>query len=79
MHVLPIFKSERKVQSLGDSLALTLPSLYTKLNRIDKGEKLNTYFLTEDVLIISNLDEPGLMKGITEFLGKLEKKDVFTE
>ena len=76
---MPIFRSKRKVQSLGDSLALTLPSLYTKISQIDKGEKLNAYFFTEGLLVISNLDEAELEKSILEFLDKLEKKEVFTQ
>ena len=76
---MPIFKTKRKVLSLGDSLALTLPSLYTKINQIDKGENLNTYFITEDLLIISSLDESELEKGILEFLKKIEKKEVLTQ
>ncbi len=76
---MPIFKSKRKVQSLGDSLAMTLPSLYTKINQINKGENLNIYYFTEDLLIVSNLDESKLEDSISEFLKKLEKKEMFTE
>ena len=76
---MPIIKSRRKVQSLGDSLAMTLPSLYTKINQINKGENLNTYYFTEDLLIVSNLDEGKLENSILEFLKNLEKNEVFTE
>ena len=76
MRDVPIFSSKRKVQSLGDSLALTLPSLYTKINEINKGKHLTTYFCTEDIIIISLDDDFEKLKtNLDIFIRELEKKN----
>ena len=76
MRDVPIFSSKRKVQSLGDSLALTLPSLYTKINEINKGKNLTTYFCTEDIIIISQDDDFEKLKiDLDIFIRELEKKN----
>lgn len=70
---MPFIKSKRKVHSLGDSLAMTLPSIYTKMNNIKKGETLEIYYHIEDILLVTNKDQEKVINSITKFLSELKK------
>ena len=69
---MPIIKTKRKVLSLGDSLAMTLPSIYIRLNNINKGETLDAYYFIDDFIIICNKGKKQLKKGLEEFIKELE-------
>ena len=71
---MPFIKSRRKVHSLGDSLALTLPAIYTKMNNIKKGETLDIYYYIDDIIII-NKKNNNLKESILNFAAELEKEE----
>ena len=55
---MPVFKSSRKVQTFGSSLAMTLPAMFVKANEIEKGSVLKVHYNLNGVLVISNCDDP---------------------
>jgi len=72
---MPVFKSSRKVQTSGSSLAMTLPAMFVKANEIEKGSLVNVYFDLNGVLVMSNCDDPkNTRKCLIEIVKKLEEK-----
>ena len=72
---IPVFKSKRKVQVFGSSLAITLPALFVKGNEIEKGCMTNTLFGFEGVLIATWLDDHDSLKRILyNMIDELEKR-----
>ncbi len=55
---MPVFKSSRKVQTFGSSLAMTLPAMFVKANEIEKGSVLKVHYNLNGVLVISTCDDP---------------------
>ena len=72
---MPVFKSSRKVQTSGSSLAMTLPAMFVKANEIEKGSMINVYYNLDGVLVIAYCDDPKNMKKyLIEIATKLEKE-----
>ena len=73
--MVPVFESSRKVQSVGSSLALTLPAFFVKANNIEKGELLEVYYNLKCVLIVSFCDNSReLGEGVVEIIESIMKK-----
>ena len=73
---MPVFKSSRKVQTFGSSLAMTLPALFAKVNEIKQGSVLNVYYGLDGVLVLSSNEDEGSMKEIVEkILKDLDEDD----
>ena len=71
---MPVFKSSRKVQAFGSSLAMTLPALFVKANEVEKGSMTNVYYGLNGVLVTSMVDEPEVIrKCLEEIMEKLEE------
>ena len=78
MHVngvtLKLFKTTRKVQLFGSSLALTIPAMFAKINDIEKGKRLNLFYDLNGTLILANCEnEEELKKCLINVLESLEK------
>ena len=72
---MPVFKSSRKVQSLGSSLAVTLPALFCKACEIKKGVKAEVFYNLNGTLIISLCDDPrDLIINLSEIYEDVEEK-----
>ena len=72
---MPVFKSSRKVQKSGSSLAVTLPAMFVKANEIEKGLLINVYYNLNGVLVLSNCGDPkNTRKCLIEIAKKLEEK-----
>lgn len=72
---MPIINSTRKVQVFGDSLAVTIPSIFVKINQIKKGYKMRVFFDLEGVLIFTDCtSEEELLKCLKIFIKKIEEK-----
>ena len=72
---MPVFKSSRKVQVFGSSLALTLPAMFVKANEIEKGCVVNILYGLDGVLIVSRTDDPEALLGcLAPIISKLEEK-----
>ena len=70
---MPVFKSSRKVQAFGSSLAMTLPALFVKANEVEKGSMTNVYYGFNGVLVTSMVDEPEVIrKCLVEIMEKIE-------
>ena len=71
---MPFFKTSRKVQRYGSSLALTIPAMYAKINDIEKGKRLNLFYDLNGVLVLANCkNEEELIARLNTFLESLEK------
>ncbi len=71
---MPVFKSSRKVQTFGSSLAMTLPAMFVKANEIEKGSVLKVHYGLDGVLVASWVDKPEeLMKCLMEIMDKLDE------
>jgi len=71
---MPVFKTFRKVQLFGSSLALTIPAMFVKLNDIEKGKRLSLFYDLDGTLILANCrNEDELKNCILNFLETLEK------
>jgi len=71
---MTILKYNRKVLSLGSSLALTIPNLYIKLNNIKKSKEMYMFFNIEDIIILCPHNDDDLLKNsLTNFLDELKK------
>ena len=69
---MPVFKSSRKVQTFGSSLAMTLPAMFVKANEIEKGSVLKAHYGLDGVLVASWVDNPEeLMKCLMEIMEEL--------
>ena len=71
---MPVFKSSRKVQTFGSSLAMTLPAMFVKANEIEKGSVLKVHYGLDGVLVASWVDGPeALVKCLLEIMEKLDE------
>ncbi len=59
---MPVFEYSRKVQTLGSSLALTIPSLFIKVMEIKKGDALDVIHSLDGVLVVSNSKDVGSLR-----------------
>jgi hypothetical protein len=72
---MPLFKTSRKVQLFGDSLALTIPSMFVKINSIEKGKRMKIFYDLYGTLVVANCkDEKELITYLQKFLETLEEK-----
>ena len=72
---MPVFECSRKVQRFGSSMAMTLPSIFVKVNEVKKGSVCNVYYGFEGVLVISVMNEPEtLREGLMEIIDKIDEK-----
>ena len=72
---MPLFKTSRKVQMFGTSLALTIPALYVKINGIQKGDRLKVFYDLSGILILrESEDQKELKECLLNFLESLEKE-----
>lgn len=72
---MPVFKSSRKVQEYGSSLALTLPAMFVKVNEIEKGSVMDIMYGLEGVMVISSVgDIEAIKKCLKAIIDKLENK-----
>lgn len=70
---MPLFRTSRKVQLFGSSLALTIPAMYAKINNIQKGDRLSLYYNLDGILVLSNFDnEKELKDYLSAFIKSLE-------
>lgn len=70
---MKIFTSTRKIQVYGSSYALTLPSFYSKVCYLEKGQVVNVFYDLDGTLILSksnNLED--LRNDIAIFLNKMD-------
>lgn len=71
---MPFFKSSRKIQTFGSSLALTLPSMFVKVNDIEKGSIAKIFYGLEGVMIVSMMDNPEeILRCVSAIIRKLEE------
>ena len=81
---MPVFESERKIQKVGSSLAITIPAMFIKANEVEKGDELQIYYNLNGVFLASHVDDPkqlikiisGIIKGIEEKKGSKKIKGV---
>ena len=76
---MPLFESNRKTQSFGSSLAITLPALFAKVHELEKGSKVRLFFDLGGVLVVSCVNDESvvverLMKLIERLDAKFEEK-----
>ena len=77
---MTIFKSRRKVQEFGSSLAITLPAFFVKANEIEKGKIADTIFGLDGILIASwNTNLKDLKDCLSKILQELEEKKDLSE
>lgn len=70
---MPLFKSSRKVQAFGSSLALTIPAMYARINEIRKGNKIRIFYDLDGTMIMANCrNEKELKACILKFLQTLD-------
>ena len=71
---MPVFRSSRKVQVFGSSLALTLPALFVKANEVKKGSVVNVLFDFDGVLVMYNCSDVNRLKEcLLEIKNNIEK------
>ena len=71
---MPVFKSSRKVQTFGSSLAMTLPAMFVKANEIEKGSVMKVHYGLDGVLVASWVDRPEeLMRSLVKIMEKLDE------
>ena len=74
VRILPLFKTSRKVQAFGSSLALTLPVMYTRINDIEKGKSMKLFYDLDGTLILANCEnEEELRKRMLKFIKTLDE------
>ena len=72
---MPLFKTTRKVQLFGSSLALTIPAMYAKINDIKKGERLSVFYDLDGILVLANCNsEEELKECLMTFIQSIERK-----
>ena len=65
---MKVFKSSRKVQGFGSSLAVTLPALFVKACDIDKGSNLEVVYGLDGALVVSDSIEPDILRARLLFI-----------
>ena len=74
---MPVFKTSRKVQSFGSSLALTLPSMFIKACEIEKGSKMNVLYGLKGVLLTFKCEDSDVViKSIKEIIRKIDEREI---
>jgi antitoxin component of MazEF toxin-antitoxin module len=72
---MPVFRSSRKVQLFGTSLAMTLPALFVKACEIEKGAEVSILYNLEGLLVVSDQRESAALRTrLLSLLEKLEEK-----
>jgi antitoxin component of MazEF toxin-antitoxin module len=72
---MPVFKSSRKVQAFGSSLALTIPAMFVKINEVEKGSVVNVLYDLNGVLVASQLENlEALIERLMSMIDKLEER-----
>lgn len=72
-----VFKTFRKVQKFGDSLALTIPSTFVKVNELTKGTKVKIMYDLEGTLVLIKCEnKDDFIKCLRKFIEKIDKKNV---
>ena len=72
---MPLFKTSRKVQMFGTSLALTIPAMFVKINGIEKGDRLKVFYDLSGILILrDSKDQKELKKCLLDFIESLDKE-----
>ena len=71
---MPVFKSSRKVQGFGSSLAVTLPALFVKACEIEKGLEMEVLFGLDGVLVVSDcVDAVELRDKLMMIVDKIDE------
>ncbi len=70
---MPVFKSSRKVQVFGSSLAMTLPAMFAKANEIKKGSVIKVHYDLNGVLIMSKNDAVKTRECVIEIMKKMNE------
>ncbi len=71
---MPVFECSRKVQRFGSSMAMTLPSIFVKVNEVKKGSVCNVHYGLKGVLVISLINDAETLKeGLNEILDKIDE------
>lgn len=72
---MPVFESDRKIQKVGSSLAITIPAMFAKANEVEKGDELQIYYNLSGVFIASRFnDSKKLIKIISGIINGIEEK-----
>lgn len=73
---MPVFRSSRKVQLFGSSLAVTIPALFVKACEIEKGAEVNILYDLDDLLVVWDQRETAVLRvRLRSLLEKLEEKN----
>ncbi len=69
---MPVFKTKRKVQMFGSSLALTIPAMFVKAHELEKGHEIKVFYDFNGVLIASTeCSTEELTKRLLDMLNSL--------
>ena len=71
---MPVFESSRKVQVMGSSLAMTLPSMFVKASEIEKGSVVNVVYGLDGVLVMSRCEDCQTVERLMRILERIEEK-----
>lgn len=72
---MPVFESRRKVQAFGSSLALTLPAVFVKANKVEKGSEVRVVYGLDGVLVVSWDEDPeALIEHLMSIVDRLEER-----
>ena len=71
---MPVFESSRKVQVMGSSLAMTLPSMFVKASEIAKGSVVNVVYGLDGVLVMSRCGDGEVVERLVRILESIEEK-----
>jgi len=58
---MPLFKSSRKVQHFGSSLAITLPATFVKIQELEQASTLKVFYSLDGVLVVSCIDDEEVL------------------
>ena len=71
---MPVFESSRKVQVMGSSLAMTLPSMFAKASEIEKGSLVNVVYDLGGVLVVSRCEDGEVIERLKGILKSIDEK-----
>ena len=72
---MKVFECSRKAQAFGNSLALTLPAMFAKVNEVEKGKILKILYDLNGLMLVSITDDPETIKaGLKVMIEKLDNK-----